>query len=90
MEGITDIWLCIYAFSAYGGKLEVDKILSNAFEIENEKTTTKKMKNGDFWYGKFRLEGDGNLRLTAWVEEGWAAPLLAHVLCEDDCQNELD
>ena len=76
LKDITDVWLCVYAYSHYSGNVMVQKI-PNIIELQSGIISTKKMKGSEFWYGKFRAEQDGNLKLTAWVEEEWA-PLMAY------------
>lgn len=87
LKDVNDVWLCVYAFSAYSGQVIVQKT-PNVIDLQNGVISTKRMKTSEFWYGKFGSEQDGNLRLTAWVEEGWA-PLMAYKLCEDDCKKEI-
>lgn len=88
MKDITDVWLCVFPFSAYSGYVKVHKV-PDVIELQSGVISTKRMKGAEFWYAKFQVKGDGNLRLTAWVEEEWA-PLMAYKLCEDDCKKEID
>jgi hypothetical protein len=103
LKDVTDVWLCVFAYSAYSGQVKVHKISQkegvpfggpatiggDVFELLSGVVTTKKMKASEFWYGKHQVKTDGTIRLTAWVEEGWG-PLIAYKLCEDDCKKEID